>query len=288
MSITSNVAIAISSLFITSALVFVEAPIAMACSPGGTGSSGISHGSAMHAGSVTVCVGVQTTSPAIAPTAPKPPSGISVKPVAKPVCPTAAQRKQMPKSPDAADRWIKSVCAPTIKTAAKPPAPQAPVNITPVASSFSSAAVSFSPNPLSASVSPGDQLVAGETATFRSNPSLHYGSQMILGRQAEVQFTPAWLGWQFSDASRVQGVYVRRSFEQPGKYQAWAIANYFVSYRVVGESAWQPVAGQISVLSNVLDLDVSRKIPVVPPKPPKLLLVGGDCSDNPKSWGCLP
>lgn len=288
MSITSNVAIAISSLFITSALVFVEAPIAMACSPGGTGSSGISHGSAMHAGSVTVCVGVQTTSPAIAPTAPKPPSGISVKPVAKPVCPTAAQRKQMPKSPDAADRWIKSVCAPTIKTAAKPPAPQAPANITPVASSFSSAAVSFSPNPLSASVSPGDQLVAGETATFGSNPSLHYGSQMILGRQAEVQFTPAWLGWQFSDASRVQGVDVRRSFERPGKYQAWAIANYFVSYRVVGESAWQPVAGQISVLSNVLDLDVSRKIPEVPSKPPKLLLVGGDCSDNPKSWGCLP
>ncbi|CAB4557877.1 unannotated protein [freshwater metagenome] len=111
---------------------------------------------------------------------------------------------------------------------------------------------------------------------------------MILGKQAEVQFTPAWLGWQFSDGSRVQGVDVKRSFEQSGKYQAWAIANYFVSYRVVGESAWQPVAGQISVLSNVLDLDVSVKIPVVPPKPKKLLLVGGDCSDNPKSWGCLP
>lgn len=289
MSITSNLALTISSLLITSALVFVEAPIAMACSTGGAGSSGVSHGSAMHSGSVTVCVGVQTITPAIAaPPAPKPPSGISVKPVAKPVCPTAAQRKQMPKSPDAADRWIKSVCAPPVKTASKPPAPQAPVNITPVASNFSSAAVSFSPNPLSANVTPGASLVAGDSATFSSNPSLHYGSQMILGRQAEVQFTPAWLGWQFSDASRVQGVDVRRSFEQAGKYQAWAIANYFVSYRVVGESAWQPVAGQISVLSNVLDLDVSVKIPAIPPKPPKLLLVGGDCSNNPQSWGCVP
>jgi hypothetical protein len=288
MSITSNLAITISSLLVTSALVFVEAPIAMACSPGGAGSSGVSHGSAMHSGSVTVCVGVQTTTPAIAPAAPKPSSGITVKPVAKPVCPSAAQRKQMPKSPDAAERWMKSVCGSPIKSAAKPPAAPAPVNITPVATSFSSAAVSFSPNQLSATVYPSAQLIAGESASFSSNPSLHYGSQLILGKQAEVQFTPAWLGWQFSDGPRVQGVDVKRSFDQSGKYQAWAIANYFVSYRVVGESAWQPVAGQISVLSNVLDLDVSVKIPVVPPKPTKLLLVGGDCSDNPKSWGCLP
>jgi hypothetical protein len=108
---------------------------------------------------------------------------------------------------------------------------------------------------------------------------------VVLGRQAEVQFSPAGLGWQFSDGTRIQGVEVKRSFEQTGKYQAWAIANYFVSYRVVGETAWQAVAGQISVLSNVLDLDVSVKIPAVPPK---LLLVGGECSANPKSWGCLP
>lgn len=288
MSITSNLALTLSSLLITSALVFIEAPIAMACSTGGAGSSGVSHGSAMHSGSVTVCVGVQTSTPQSAPQAPKPPSGISVKPVAKPVCPTAAQRKQMPKSADAAERWVKSVCGSPIKTASKPQTPVAPVNITPVASTFSSAAVSFSPNPLSANVYPAAQFTAGESVRFSSNPSLHYGSQLILGRQAEVQFTPAWLGWQFSDGTRVQGVDVQRSFEQSGKYQAWAIANYFVSYRVVGESSWQSVAGQISVLSNVLDLDVAVKIPAVPPKPPKLLLVGGDCSANPMSWGCLP
>ena len=288
MSITSNLALTLSSLLITSALLFVEAPIAMACSTEGAGSSGVSHGSAMHSGSVTVCVGVQTSTPQSAPQAPKPPRGISVKPVAKPVCPTAAQRKQMPKSPDAAERWVKSVCGTPAKSTAKPQTPVAPVNITPVASTFSSAAVSFSPNPLSANVYPAAQFTAGESVRFSSNPSLHYGSQLILGRQAEVQFTPAWLGWQFSDGTRVQGVDVQRSFEQSGKYQAWAIANYFVSYRVVGESSWQSVAGQISVLSNVLDLDVAVKIPAVPPKPPKLLLVGGDCSANPMSWGCLP
>ena len=285
MSITSKLAITLSSLLITSALVFVEAPVAMACSTGGSGSSGVSHGSAMHSGSVTVCVGVQTTTPAVTtPTAPKPASGITIKPVAKPVCPTAAQRKQMPKSPDAAERWVKSVCNPSPSSASKPASPP-PVSFTPAATSFASAAVSFSPNPLKASVYPASQLPAGETFTFGANPSLHYGSQVVLGRQAEVQFSPAGVGWQFSDGTRIQGVEIKRSFEQTGKYQAWAIANYFVSYRVVGETAWQAVAGQISVLSNVLDLDVSVKIPAVPPK---LLLVGGECSANPKSWGCLP
>jgi hypothetical protein len=285
MSITSKLAVTFSSLLITSALVFVEAPVAMACSTGGSGSSGVSHGSAMHSGSVTVCVGVQTTTAAVTtPTAPKPPSGITIKPVAKPVCPSAAQRKQMPKSPDAAERWVKSVCNPSPSSASKPASPP-PVSFTPTATSFASAAVSFSPNPLKASVYPESQLPAGETFTFGANPSLHYGSQVVLGRQAEVQFSPAGLGWQFSDGTRIQGVEVKRSFEQTGKYQAWAIANYFVSYRVVGETAWQAVAGQISVLSNVLDLDVSVKIPAVPPK---LLLVGGECSANPKSWGCLP
>ena len=288
MSIISKLAVTCSSLLITSALVFVEAPVAMACSTGGSGSSGVSHGSAMHSGSVTVCVGVQTTTPAVTtPTAPKPASGITIKPVAKPVCPTAAQRKQMPKSPDAAERWVKSVCNPSRPTAAKPASPP-PVSFTPAATNFASAAVSFSPNPLKATVYPASQLPAGEAFTFSSNPSLHYGSQLVLGRQAEVQFSPAGLGWQFSDGTRIQGVEIKRTFEQAGKYQAWAIASYFVSYRVVGETAWQAVAGQISVLSNVLDLDVSIKIPTVPPKPPKLLLVGGDCSTNPKSWGCLP
>lgn len=288
MSITSKLAVTLSSLLITSALVFVEAPVAMACSTGGSGSSGVSHGSAMHSGSVTVCVGVQTTTPAVTtPTSPKPPSGITIKPVAKPVCPTAAQRKQMPKSPDAAERWVKSVCNPSPSAASKPASPP-PASFTPAATSFASAAVSFSPNPLKASVYPALQLPAGETFTFSANPSLHYGSQVILGRQAEVQFSPAGLGWQFSDGTRIQGVEINRSFEKAGKYQAWAIANYFVSYRVVGETAWQAVAGQISVLSNVLDLDVSIKIPAVPPTPPKLLLVAGDCSTNPKSWGCLP
>jgi hypothetical protein len=289
MSITSTIAISLSTLFITSVLVFIEAPMALACSTGGAGSTGVSHGSAMHAGSVTVCVGVEETKSA-APirSAPKPAPGIKIKPVTKPACPTSAQRKFMPKSPDAAERWVKSVCSPTKPAASKPVTPKVPVSLTPEETTFSSGAASFSPNPLRANVYPSPQLGSGEIASFRSNPSLHFGSQLVIGKQAEVQFTPTSLGWQFSDGIRMQGVDVKRQFEQAGKYQAWAIASYFVSYRLVGETAWQPVAGQISVLSNVLNLDVSVKIPALPAKPPKLLLVGGECSANPGSWGCLP
>lgn len=282
MSIRSSLTLTISSLLVTSALVFVEAPVAMACSTGGAGSSGVSHGSVIHPGSVTVCVGVQTNT-SQAPV--KPPSGISVIPAAKPACPSAAQKRLMPKSPDVAERWVNSVCASPIKSVSKP---AAPVNITPIATSFNSASVSFSPNPLTATVYPGPKVTAGQMAAFRSNPSLHFESQQILGRQAEVQFKPAWLGWQFSDGPRVQGINVKRVFEVAGKYRAWAIASYFVSYRVVGESTWQYVPGQISILSNVLELDVSVNIPAPPDKPPKPLLVGQDCSANPGSWGCVP
>ena len=293
MSITTKLATALSCLFIASTLVFLEAPAALACSPDVASASGVTHGSAMYSGSVTVCVGMQTTnpSPQSPATAPKPSTGISVKPVPKPTpCPTAAQKRQMPKSPTAAERWVLSLCGSPAKPVAKPAAPvkPAPVTLTPVATTYNSAAVSFSPNPLRATVYPGAQFTAGDVLSFSSNPSLHYGSQLVLGRQAEVQFSPAWLGWQFSDGPRLQGVETRRSFDSAGKYQAWAIANYFVSYRIIGESAWVAVPGQISVLSNVIDLDASMKIPQVAPSLKKPLLVGGFCSESPSSWGCIP
>jgi hypothetical protein len=292
MSITTKLATACSSLFIASALVFMEAPAAMACSPDAASASGVSHGSTIYSGSVTVCVGMHSTNmaPQTPATAPKPINGLSIKPVPKPAaCPTEAQKKQMPRSADAAERWVLSICGSPAKPAAKPVAQikPAPVSLTPIATTYSSAAVSFSPNQLRATVYPGAQFVAGTSLSFSSNPSLHYGSQLVLGRQAEVQFSPAWLGWQFSDGPRLQGVEVKRSFDSAGKYQAWAIANYFVSYRIIGESAWVAVPGQISVLSNVIDLDARQQIPQLTPTPKKPLLVGGFCDQRPSSWGCI-
>ena len=293
MSITIKLVTAFSSLLIASTLIFVEAPVAMACSPGSASGSGVSHGSTIYSGSVTVCLGVQSTitTPQNPATVTKPSNGISIKPLPKPApCPTAAQKKQMPRSADAAERWLRSICATPVKPVAKPAVPikPAPVALTPVATTYNSAAVSFSPNPLRANVYPGTQFSAGDSLSFSSNPSLHFGSQVILGRQAEVQFSPAWLGWQFSDGTRLQGTDITRSFHSAGKYQAWAIANYFVSYRIIGESAWVAVPGQISVLSNVIDLDATQRIPQVTPSPKKPLLVGGTCNQSSNNWGCIP
>jgi hypothetical protein len=161
------------------------------------------------------------------------------------------------------------------------------VILTPVETSYSSAAVSFLPNPLRARVHPGPKAFAGESLTFSSNPTLHIRTQSLLGRQAEVRFAPAWLGWQFSDGPRKQGTAITRSFDAEGQYQAWAIANYFVSYRILGESNWQAVPGQVSILSNVIKLNVKVKLPEATPSPSaRPLLVGDTCDSNPRNWGC--
>ena len=292
MSITTKLFSVLSSLLVTSVVLLVDSQVAMACSPNTPVGSGVSHGSTIYSGSVTVCVGVHTTTsqpPVTSPTPPKPSGGIVLKPVPRPtVCPSAEQKKLMPKSPDAAERWIKSTCASPAKPPAvsKPAIPAPPVTLTPVSATYNSAAVSFSPNSLRANVHPGPNLEAGQVATFSANPALHYRKQRVLGRQAEVLFTPAWLGWQFSDGPRIQGVDVEGAFETQGKYEAWAIANYFVSYRIIGESNWRSVPGQIAVLSNVIKIEVKVSPIVTPSADPDLLLVGEDCSSNAPSWGC--
>jgi hypothetical protein len=182
MSITTKLFSVFSSLLVTSAVLLVDSQVAMACSPNTPVGSGVSHGSTIYSGSVTVCVGVQTTTsqpPVTSPTPPKPGGGIILKPVTRPtVCPSAEQKKLMPKSPDAAERWIKSICASPVKPpiVSKPaiPTPPRPVTLTPVSTTYDSAAVSFSPNSLRAKVHPSANLNAGEVAVFSANPSLHY------------------------------------------------------------------------------------------------------------------
>jgi hypothetical protein len=315
----------LASILVAAALVGFDSQIAIACSGSGSSSSGLSHGSKLGSGSVTVCVGsssssagstttqtiTKTVTVPVAPKpkpAPKPAAKPAAKPVAtqapKPVvatvsCPSASQMASMPRSADAAERWIQSVCSPAPKAVAAPkPTPKPPVKtktvtitetITidlPGSSSYAADAVEFSPNLLVASVFPAKILSIGQVAKFSSNPSSHFGSAIVLGRQAEVNFVPLSSGWKFSDGLSLTGVDTQRSFNSAGKYRIQAFVDYQVSYRLLGESAWQEVEGTLPIESNTLEVSVGAFNFKADQSTQGALLVGGDCVGRGGAFGC--
>jgi hypothetical protein len=322
----------LASFFVAAALVGFDTTLAMACSSGSS-SSGLSHGSKMGSGSVTVCVGTSTSSPKSSSTqtitktvtvqvppkskpAKKPVAKPAKKPVAKPSsvsapkpvveavsCPSASQKASMPKSADAAERWVQSVCSPAPKVAAAPKStPKPSSNPTPktktktitetiivdVPGNYYSAAdaVEFQPNPLIAAVFPAKVLSLGQLAKFSSNPSSHFGSGIVLGRQAEVHFVPVRSSWRFSDGSVAYGADTQRQFKTAGKYQIRAFAEYSASYRLVGESGWQAVDGTLLIESNLLEVVVGGSGSRADQSTQGVLLVGADCSGRTGVFGC--
>ena len=318
---------AFASILVAATLVGFDSQIATACSAGSSSSSGISHGSKMGSGSVTVCVGStsssagSTTTQSITktvtipvPPKPKPVPKPAPKPAAKPVataapkpvvevvsCPNASQSASMPRSADAAERWVASVCSKAPKvTAAPKPTPKPPVKtktvtITEVTTvdipgdySFASDAVEFSPNPLSASVFPENILRIGQLAKFSSNPSSHFGSAIVLGRQAQVHFVPGSSSWRFSDGVSIAGVDSQRAFTSDGRYTIQAFVEYWVSYRLLGESSWQAVEGTLLIESNNLEVMVGASNFKADQSSQAALLVGGDCLGRAAVFGCSP
>jgi hypothetical protein len=315
----------LASILVAAALVGFDSQIATACSGGGSSSSGLSHGSKMGSGSVTVCVGsssssagststqtiTKTVTVPVAPkpkATPKPAPKTSAKPastaIAKPVvaqasCPSASQMASMPRSADAAERWVESICSPSPKVVSAPkptpkPTPKTKtvtvtetiVIETPGRSSFAAEAVEFSPNALVASVFPAKVLSIGQPATFSSNPSSHFGSAIVLGRQAEVHFLPGYSNWRFSDGTSLPGVETQRAFKLVGKYQIQAFVEYQVSYRLLGESSWEPVEGTLLVQSNLLEVMVGAYNFKADQSTQGALLVGGDCIGRSGVFGC--
>ncbi|MSZ19368.1 MAG: hypothetical protein F2609_00925 [Actinobacteria bacterium] len=144
----------------------------------------------------------------------------------------------------------------------------------------------FFPNPLIASVYPAKVLSIGQVALFSSNPSAHYGSARVLGRQAEVHFVPDSSGWYFSDGDTRTGSDASKSFDRAGVFQVSAFVDYSVRYRLLGETSWQRVPGKLTVASNTLEILVSAT-GIKDDKASKAgLLVGQDCIQNPGSFGC--
>jgi hypothetical protein len=311
-----NLAIgSLTSLLLATSLIAFDADKAMACS-GGSGSS-------LGSGSVKVCVGSSTSTPGssttqvitktvtvpvaskpkpapkpIAKPAPKPAASSAPKPA--PVsCPSPAQLASMPRSSDAAERWVESLCSPapkstsSAKPASKPLTKTRTITITelitietPGFASSASDEVEFFPNPLVASVHPAKVLRIGQIAKFSSNATSHYGSALVLGIEAQVHFVPLSLTWRFSDGLTQQGSTAERAFSKAGIFFATAEVNYSVSYRLLGESAWESVPGYLSVKSNTLELKVGASNLKTDPVSQGALLVGQDCIGRASAFGC--
>lgn len=312
--------IGLASVLVAAALVGFDSNAAMACSAG-SGGSGLSHGSKVGSGSVTVCVGSSSSSggstttktitkTVTVPVAPKPkPAPKSVakpannsnpKPVVEVVsCPSASQMASMPRSADAAERWAQSICSPAPKTVAAPkPSPKPTlktrtITITetitvdvPGEASSEADAVEFHPNPLVASVFPSKVLSLRQTARFTSNPSSHFGAATVLGQQAEVHFVPLASSWSFSDGVVQSGADTERAFRMAGKFQIQAFVEYSVSYRLLGESGWQPVEGTLLIQSNLLEVSVGAFNFKADQASQGALLVGADCVGRAGAFGC--
>jgi hypothetical protein len=135
-------------------------------------------------------------------------------------------------------------------------------------------------------MTPDKVLAIGAAASFSSNPTAHYGSSTVLGKQAQVHFVPQQSGWSFSDGVSKSGADTSRSFGTAGKYQAVAWVEYQVNYRLVGETTWQEVAGLLSVESNTLEVLVGASYLKADQKSQGALLVGEDCRFRSSAFGC--
>jgi hypothetical protein len=82
------------------------------------------------------------------------------------------------------------------------------------------------------------------------------------------------------------GVDTQRAFKSAGKYQIQAFVEYQVSYRLLGESAWQVVEGTLAIGSNTLEVAVGAFNFKADRSTQGVLLVGGDCVGRAGVFGC--
>ena len=83
-----------------------------------------------------------------------------------------------------------------------------------------------------------------------------------------------------------EGADTQRDFKTAGKYQIRAFVEYSVSYRLVGESAWQLVDGTLLIESNPLEVVVGAFGFKADQSTQGVLLVGADCLGRAGAFGC--
>lgn len=152
---------------------------------------------------------------------------------------------------------------------------------------------SFVPSPGQQRMQPDGWTVAGLPTNFYALTSQHVVAGTLLGRPADVRFTPIAFHWTYGDGTSAtrptrgatwaaQGLGefeptpTSHVYEQLGAYTITLDITFRAEYRFDG-SAWRPVVGTITLPANDLHIRVGTA---------KTVLVEQDCVENPGGPGC--
>jgi len=292
---------------------FAPAPSWAGCKNSGGGGSAFNYGSEVSGSAVTICLNTSVVLPArsstipkvtpkvVAKVTPKVAAKVTPKVVAKPVA------KVAPKPLTLADIRALMRAADAIKAkpivVAKPKAVLKPkliiktpaktvtiLSTTPATGSAANGAANFSPDESSAAVSPSNNLSEGQTATFFSDPKVHFRLGSVLGQAAEVRFSPIAATWTFGDGSTASGARAAHIFGA-GNYSVEVTITYAVSYRFAGQLSWVADPGQIEMPASVFVSVGDSGNLEAPPEPSTQAatpyLVSANCLANSRALGCL-
>jgi hypothetical protein len=149
------------------------------------------------------------------------------------------------------------------------------------------AQASFSPAPFAVTTSNQKPLL-NEPVLFAASSQLHFRTATLLGRLAEVRFTPERVSWMFGDGSASEGVNVNHAFSRAGSYLVSARVFYEADYRFSGGLVW--ISGGVISLTDKVLLEIAVAKGAEPPAvvSNRVLLVAKNCLERPAAFGCVP
>lgn len=140
---------------------------------------------------------------------------------------------------------------------------------------------------------PDGWTVAGLDTNFFALTGPHVVPGTLLGRSADVRFTPTTYHWTYGDGTAATlatkgGTWAELGvaefdptptshvYEQLGDYTITLTIDFAAEYRFAG-SEWRPVVGTITLPANDLHLRVGTA---------QTVLVDRDCAEDPSGPGC--
>ena len=151
----------------------------------------------------------------------------------------------------------------------------------------------FRPQAAVQSMQPEGWMVVGLPANFFAVIEPHAVDGELLGRSAQVRFTPLAYTWTYGDGDHARldtkgaswealglrefdATATSHVYDAPGTYTIELLVDYGAEYRLNG-GAWKPISGTVALSANDLVAIAGAATTV---------LVDRDCVSNPRGPGC--